>query len=54
MEYIDLNKQKRVRNCALYFLKSVDFDRCNKDIRFDAIGITGFKNPKIDWIENAF
>ena len=54
MEYIDSYKQKRIRHCALYFLKSVDFNQCDKDIRFDAIGITGFKNPKVEWIENAF
>jgi len=26
----------------------------NLDIRFDVIGIEGYKEQKIDWIKNAF
>jgi len=48
LEAVDIKKQKRIINCANYYLA---FKSSDKYIRFDVIGITG---EKIKWIQNAF
>lgn len=51
LEAVDLRKQKRIRNAALYFLSDNDYDIENTAIRFDVIGIL---DKEITHIENAF
>lgn len=48
LEAIDYRKQKRIINVAKYYLT---YQKCDKYIRFDAIGI---QDDKIEWIKNAF
>ena len=48
LEAIDKKKQKRIINCAKYYLAFNDTDSY---IRFDAIGID---NDSIEWIKDAF
>lgn len=48
LEAVDLKKQKKIINCANYYLA---FKQNDKYIRFDVIGITG---DIIKWIKDAF
>lgn len=48
LEAVDLKKQKKIINCANYYLA---FKQNDKYIRFDVIGITG---DNIKWIKDAF
>lgn len=48
LEAIDKKKQKKIINCAKYYLA---FNKCDCYIRFDAVGID---MDRIEWIKNAF
>lgn len=48
LEAIDRKKQKRIIDCAKYYMA---FKDNNLFIRFDAIGIT---EGKLNWVKNAF
>ncbi|MEW5909303.1 MAG: YraN family protein [Thermodesulfobacteriota bacterium] len=46
-------KQKKISMVALHYLKATRQSRCKA--RFDVITvISGYSQPKIDWIQNAF
>lgn len=52
---VNINKQKKIRLCAQYYLQQEQLNEYNTDCRFDIITLDGsIQNPKITWIKNAF
>ena len=56
-ESVTENKQKKIRNVALYYLISHGYNPYDVNFRFDVISITfldGFSHPSIKYFKNAF
>ena len=52
---ISIPKQKKIRQCATYYLHKAGLNEYNTPCRFDVIALQGeISNPKVNWLKNAF
>lgn len=52
---ISIQKQKKIRQCAAYYLQKVGLNEYNTACRFDVVALQGdILNPEINWLKNAF
>ena len=52
---ITSSKQKKIRQCAAFYLQQRHLNEYNTPCRFDAVIIDGsINNPTINWLVNAF
>lgn len=52
---VSISKQKKIKQCAAFFLQQQQLNEYNTPIRFDVIGLLGqTEQPQITWLKNAF
>ena len=52
---VSAQKQKKIRQCATYYLQKAGLNEYNTACRFDVVTLQGdINNPEINWLKNAF
>lgn len=52
---ISATKQKKIKQCASFYLQQVRLNEYNTQCRFDVVALQGsLANPQITWLKNAF